>query len=58
MPDLSVLHLNLWKQRLGRVPESVWEQTADNDLSEVSGQIGLLKRLRMLDLGHNQSTCL
>ena len=53
-----MLHLNLWKQRLGRVPESVWEQTADNDLSEVSGQIGLLKRLRMLDLGHNQSTCL
>lgn len=56
--------LNLWKKQLGRVPESVWEQTdletlvlAENDLSEVSGQIGRLKRLRMLDLGHNQLTC-
>jgi len=35
-------HLNLWKQHLGRVPESVWDQTdletlvlADNSLSEV-----------------------
>jgi Leucine-rich repeat (LRR) protein len=56
-------HLNLWKKRLGRVPESVWEQTeletlvlADNDLSEVSGQIGRFKMLRMLDLGHNHLT--
>lgn|SRR5690348_9778683 len=53
-------HLNLWKQRLGRVPESVWEQIdletlvlADNDLTEVSARIGHLKCLRMLDLGHN-----
>lgn len=52
-------HLNLWKKRLGRVPESVWEQReleslvlADNELSEVSEKIGWLKKLRMLDLGH------
>jgi hypothetical protein len=57
MPDL-----NLWKN-LGHVPESVWGQTdletlvlADNDLSEVSEQIGCLRKLRMLDLGHNQLT--
>ncbi len=63
MPGASASHLNLWKKRLGRVPDSVWEQTeletlvlADNDLSEVSEQIGRLKRLRMLDLGHNQLT--
>jgi Leucine-rich repeat (LRR) protein len=55
--------MNLWKQHLGRVPESVWEQIdletlvlADNDLSEVSSRIGQLKKLRMLDLGHNQLT--
>jgi Leucine-rich repeat (LRR) protein len=59
--DPSASHLNLWKQRLGRVPEWVWERTqietlvlADNKLLEVSGQIGTLKKLRMLDLGHNQ----
>jgi hypothetical protein len=41
------------------VPDSVWEQTeleslvlAENGLSEVSEQIGRLKRLRMLDVGH------
>ncbi len=40
-------HLHLWKKRLGRVPESVLEQTeletlvlTDNELSEVSEQIG------------------
>src|SRR4051812_43430778 len=60
LPELPGLDLNLWKQHLGRVPESVWEQTeletlvlADNDLTEVSADIGRLKRLRMLDLGHN-----
>lgn len=63
MPEPSGLHLSLWKQRIGRVPETVWEQAdletlvlADNDLSEVSEQIGHLKRLRTLDLGHNQLT--
>src|SRR5580692_4944351 len=63
MPDTSAAHLNLWKKRLGRVPDSIWAQTeletlvlADNELSEVSEQIGCLKRLRMLDLGHNQLT--
>jgi Leucine-rich repeat (LRR) protein len=29
---------------------------ADNDLSDVPAQIGLLTRLRMLDLGHNELT--
>jgi hypothetical protein len=43
----SVLQLNLWKQRLGRVLDSVWEQTelltpvlADNALQEVSELVG------------------
>ena len=59
----SASHLNLWKKRLGRVPDSVWERTeletlvlADNGLSEVSEHIGRLKGLHMLDLGHNQLT--
>lgn len=57
--------MNLWKKRLGHVPESLWEQTeietlvlADNDLCDLSGQIGRLTRLRMLDLGHNRLTLL
>jgi hypothetical protein len=52
--------LDLWKQRLGEVPAWVWERTeletlvlADNELTEVSAQVSLLRRLRMLDLGHN-----
>src|SRR5205814_9759810 len=59
----AVTHLNLWKQHLGRVPESVWDETdletlvlADNSLSEISDRLGGLKRLRMLDVGHNQLT--
>jgi hypothetical protein len=51
MPDSSS-ELSLWKKQLGRVPDSVWEQTqleslvlAENGLSEVSEQIGRLKRL-------------
>jgi Leucine-rich repeat (LRR) protein len=54
-------NLNLWKKRLGHVPEWVWERTeletlvlAENELSEVSCGIGRLKKLRMLDLGHNR----
>jgi Leucine-rich repeat (LRR) protein len=61
--DPSAFHLNLWKQRLGCVPECVWERTdletpvlADNDLLEISEHIGRLKNLRMLDLGHNRLT--
>src|SRR5580700_9006421 len=58
MPDdRSASHLNLWKKRLGSVPQWVWERTeletlvlADNDLSEISNQVGRLKKLRMLDL--------
>jgi Leucine-rich repeat (LRR) protein len=45
------------------LPDSVWEQTeletlvlADNGLEEVSEQIGRLKKLRMLDLGHTKLT--
>ncbi len=63
MPDRSTVNLNLWKKQLGHVPDSVWQQTdletlvlADNNLSEISGQIVRLKKLRMLDLGHNQLT--
>src|SRR5262249_18318230 len=55
--------LNLWKKRLGRVPDEVWSDIeveelilADNGLTEISEQIGGLKKLRMLDLGHNQLT--
>jgi hypothetical protein len=63
MPDSIPKDLNLWKNRLGHVPEWVWEQTnletlvlADNDLASISERIGGLKRLRMLDLGHNVLT--
>jgi Leucine-rich repeat (LRR) protein len=63
MPEPSVQHLNLWKKRLGGVPELIWAHTeletlvlAENDLSHMSAQIGLLTRLRMLDLGHNALT--
>jgi hypothetical protein len=45
----SASRLNLWKKRLARVPDSVWERTeletlvlADNELSEVSEPIGRL----------------
>jgi Leucine-rich repeat (LRR) protein len=56
-------HLNLWKQQLGHVPDTVWERTdletlvlADNALCELSEHIARLTRLRMLDLGHNRLT--
>jgi Leucine-rich repeat (LRR) protein len=55
--------LNLWKKRLGRVPDLAWEQIelatlilADNDLTELSERIGRLRKLRLLDLGHNLLT--
>jgi hypothetical protein len=45
----SASRLTLWKKRLARVPDSVWERTeletlvlADNELSEVSEPIGRL----------------
>jgi len=53
--------MNLWKQHLGQVPPWVWEKTAaetlvlaDNDLTEISAEIGNMRQLRMLDLGHNK----
>lgn len=61
MLEHSDRHLSLWKKRLGTVPDWVWEQTdletlvlAENELCEVSERIGGMKRLRMLDLGHNK----
>ncbi len=64
MLDSPASQLNLWKKRLEVVPDWVWERTeveslvlADNGLSSVSDRIGRLRRLRMLDLGHNQLTC-
>jgi len=51
MPAPSASSLNLWKKHLGQVPDSVWQQTeietlilADNSLSELSSQIGHLKK--------------
>lgn len=62
VPDSSA-DLNLWKKHLGQVPDWVWENTelrtlilADNGLTEISPRIGTLKKLRMLDLGHNRIT--
>ena len=56
-------HLSLWKHGLGAVPDWVWDESgletlvlADNRLTEVSERVGRLRRLRMLDLGHNQLT--
>jgi Leucine-rich repeat (LRR) protein len=53
--------INLWKQGLTHVPDSVWEQTdaevlilADNRLTEISPAIGGMRALRTLDLGHNE----
>jgi Leucine-rich repeat (LRR) protein len=61
MPSASAQNLNLWNQKFGHVPDSVWDQIeletlvlAGNDLTEVSDRIGNLKKLRMLDLSHNQ----
>ena len=55
--------LNLWQQQLGCVPDTLWDRVdleslvlANNALSEVSERVGGLRRLRMLDLGHNQLT--
>src|ERR1700756_5565098 len=57
----SSAHLNLWRKRLGKVPEYVWEHCeletlvlAENELVEVPEQIRRLKKLRTLDLGHNR----
>ncbi len=48
-------HLNLWKKRLGSVPEEIWLRTeletlvlADNDLTEIAAGIGRLKKLRIV----------
>jgi len=61
MKDTADPNLSLWKKGLGVVPPWVWERTeletlvlADNGLSDLSDRIGGLKKLRMLDLGHNK----
>lgn len=61
MQDTTKPNLSLWKKGLGVVPTWVWERTeletlvlADNALSDLSDRIGGLKKLRMLDLGHNK----
>ena len=61
MTETPSSNLSLWKKRLASVPDWVWERhdlhtlvLADNDLSQISAQIGQLKQLRMLDLGHNK----
>jgi len=61
MTTMAEVHLNLWKKHLGSVPDEVWAQTdletlvlADNDLTELSEKVGQLRKLRMLDLGHNR----
>jgi Leucine-rich repeat (LRR) protein len=61
MTSSSGPHLSLWRQKLGVVPDQVWDRTglrtlvlADNDLTEVSERVGELQDLRMLDLGHNK----
>ena len=53
-------HLNLWKQQLGAVPESVWERTdlvtlvlADNGLTELPAALARIRDLRHLDLRGN-----
>jgi Leucine-rich repeat (LRR) protein len=59
--DFAGPNLSLWKKGLGVVPTWVWERTeletlvlADNGLSDLSDRISGLKKLRMLDLGHNK----
>src|SRR5216683_2795699 len=61
MKDPADPNLSLWNKGLGVVPTWVWERTeletlvlADNGLSDLSDRIGHLKKLRMLDLGHNK----
>ena len=53
--------LNLWRQHLGTVPDSVWEKIeleclilAENGLQESPIGSGRLTRLQTLDLGHNK----
>lgn len=55
--------LNPWRQQLGEVTESVWQDTelqvlilADNGLTDLSPAIGQLHRPTTLDLGHNRLT--
>jgi Leucine-rich repeat (LRR) protein len=61
MQNFAGPNLSLWKQGLGVVPTWVWERIeletlvlAGNGLSDLSGRIGGLQKLRMLDLGHNK----
>ena len=63
MQDPAGPNLSLWNKGLGVVPTWVWERTeletlvlAENGLSDLSDRVGGLKKLRMLDLGHNKLT--
>jgi Leucine-rich repeat (LRR) protein len=63
MQDPAGPNLSLWNKGLGVVPTWVWERTeletlvlAENGLSDLPDRIGGLKKLRMLDLGHNKLT--
>ena len=60
-PPVESKSLNLWKQQLGTVPASLWDNTAletlilaDNALTELPDGIGALTSLRTLDL---DTTC-
>jgi Leucine-rich repeat (LRR) protein len=57
------LALDFYRQRLGRVPDVVWDHPdatslvlAENDLTALPERVGELRRLVMLDLGHNRLT--
>src|ERR1051325_8338717 len=56
--------INFLKQPLERISESLWQDNTDVEIlilaetgiTQVPEQIGCLKKLRVLDLGHNRIT--